>query len=316
MPSRRYHVVLNPKSGAALAAGLTAESLAAAFAHHGLDAVIDADNSAPFADRIRKARDSDADVVVSAGGDGTATGLAGALAGTTKALAILPLGTANLLARDLSLPLDLDATVAALGDMEPRQIDVGEVNGRVFLHKVVLGVIPSIAAAREQIRGRSDVGALFGFGRYFVRRLGRARRIALSITSRDTDDRVERVHAIAVANNAYDEGLGRIFARSSLDAGVLTLYVLKHLTLGDALRLSAEMLAGRWQQDEALDIASVRSVSIRSRRASVSAMIDGEVEMLQTPLNFRIRPKALTVLAPAPAVAEAPAPAAVLAGAA
>ena len=316
MPSRRYHVVLNPKSGAALAAGLTAESLAAAFAHHGLDAVIDADNSAPFADRIRKARDSDADVVVSAGGDGTATGLAGALAGTTKALAILPLGTANLLARDLSLPLDLDATVAALGDMEPRQIDVGEVNGRVFLHKVVLGVIPSIAAAREQICGRSDVGALFGFGRYFVRRLGRARRIALSITSRDTDDRVERVHAIAVANNAYDEGLGRIFARSSLDAGVLTLYVLKHLTLGDALRLSAEMLAGRWQQDEALDIASVRSVSIRSRRASVSAMIDGEVEMLQTPLNFRIRPKALTVLAPAPAVAEAPAPAAVLAGAA
>lgn len=314
MTSRRYHVVLNPKSGAALAAGVTADSLAAAFAHHGHDAVIDADDSAPFEQRIRRACDSDADVIVSAGGDGTATGLAGALAGTGKALAVLPLGTANLLARDLSLPLDLDATVAALGAMEPRQIDVGEVNGRVFLHKVVVGLIPSIALGREQLRGREGLRSMFVFGGYLLRRLTRARRIALAITSRDTDDRTQRVQAIAVANNAYDEGFGRVFARSSLDAGVLTLYVLKHLSVGDALRLSAEMLAGRWQQDEALDIASVRSVTIRSRRPTIAAMIDGEVEMLQSPLNFRIRPKALTVLAPVAAAAEAPAPA--LAGAA
>ena len=129
MASRRYHVLLNPRSGAALALGVTAETLAEAFTASGHDAVIDADDSAPFADRVRRARDSDADVIVSAGGDGTATGLAGALAGTGKTLAVLPLGTANLLARDLSLPLDLNATVAALGDMQPRLIDVGEVRG-------------------------------------------------------------------------------------------------------------------------------------------------------------------------------------------
>ena len=161
---RRYHIVLNPKSGAALAIGLTAEKLAASFAASGLEATMDADDSVPFAERIERAKNADAEVIVSAGGDGTATALANALADTGKALAVLPLGTANLLARDLALPLDLEATIAALGTMETRQIDVGEVNGRVFLHKVVVGLIPSIAAGREHIRGRQTLPALLGFG--------------------------------------------------------------------------------------------------------------------------------------------------------
>jgi len=47
--------------------------------------------------------------------------------------------------------------------------------------------------------------------------------------ARDTEHRIERIHAIAVANNNYDEGFGRIFSRNRLDAGTLTLYVLRHL---------------------------------------------------------------------------------------
>ena len=304
---RRYHIVLNPKSGAALAIGLTAEKLAASFAANGLEATMDVNDSMPFADRIELAKSADAEVIVSAGGDGTATALANALADTGKTLAVLPLGTANLLARDLSLPLDLEATIAALAEMETRQIDVGEVNGRVFLHNVVVGLIPSIAAGREHIRGHQTLPALLGFGGYFLRRLTRARRIALEITSADTTDRVERVQAIAVANNAYDQGLGRVFSRTALDSGQLTLYVLRHLTLNDVLRLSAEMLAGRWQGDDALGIESVGSVRIRMKRSSVKVMIDGEVEMFTSPLEFRIRPKALTVLAPVAAVVTDPA---------
>ncbi|MEO8757005.1 MAG: diacylglycerol kinase family protein [Devosia sp.] len=305
MQTRRFHILLNPKSGAALALGLTAETLSASFAANGHDATIDADDSAPFADRIQRAIDSDADVIVSAGGDGTATALAGALADTGKALAVLPLGTANLLARDLALPLDLDATVAALADMQPRLIDVGEVNGRVFLHKVVVGLIPSIAAGREHIRSRQDLPALIGFLGYFIRRLTRARRMALSIASAESGARLSRVQAIAVANNAYDEGFGRIFSRTRLDTGRLTLYTLSHLTFGDVIRLSAEMIAGRWQADEALTIESVTSASIRARNPTLQVMIDGEVEIMSTPLEFRIRPLALTVLAPVAVVLDA-----------
>jgi len=82
---------------------------------------------------------------------------------------------------------------------------------------------------------------------------------------------------------------------------VLTLYILNRLTVADVLRLAAEMIAGRWQADDGIVIEKVRSVSLRTKRKRVAAMIDGEVEMLETPLKFRIRPKALRVLVPAAA---------------
>ncbi len=298
MKSRRYHVLLNVNSGTALSLGLTPQLLEERFAAEGHTATVDNDCESPLSARIQRAVESGADVIVSAGGDGTATAVAAAIVGTAQAMAILPLGTANLLARDLKVPLDLEEAVTALARMEPRQIDVGEVNGRIFLHKVVIGLIPSIAAAREQIRGRTDLQAKLGFLNYFMRRLSRARRMAVEIDPRNGERRVERVQSIAVANNGYDEGMGKIFARENLNRGSLTLYVLRHLTVGDVLRLGMEMILGNWRQDEALEIEDVSGVTIRTHKQTLKAMIDGEVETLSVPLQFRIRPGALTVLAP------------------
>ena len=196
--------------------------------------------------------------------------------------------------------LDLEQALAALGTMEQRRIDVGEVNGRIFLHKVVIGFVPGVAAKREQLRGRKDLRAKVGFLRYFLRRLAQSRRIAVEIAPRDGVARVERVKAVAVANNAYDEGFGRVFSRQRLDGGKLSLYVLKQLTLVDVFRLTAKLLVGRWRNDPALQIESVEAVTIRAKQPMVVAMIDGEIEMLSTPLRFTIRPLALSVLAPAP----------------
>jgi len=64
------------------------------------------------------------------------------------------------------------------------------------------------------------------------------------------------------------------------------------------VRLWLEMAMGRWQGDEALVIESVRSVTLGAKRQAISAMIDGEVATLQTPLNFRIRERAVRVLVP------------------
>lgn len=303
MPEHDYHVVMNPNSGTALAMGLTPEVLAERFAAFGMTAHIDADARVPLDERIAKALASEADVVVAAGGDGTATALAGSLVGSNKTLAILPLGTANLMARDLAVPLDIEEALAAMATMEPRSIDVGEVNGRIFLHKVVVGFVPAIAAGREHIRGKTGLGAQIGFLRYFIRRIARAKRLALEISPEEGDVRVERVQAVAVANNSYDEGFGHVFSRPRLDGGFLTLYVMKHVTLIDVVRLSAEMLLGRWQEDEALQIETVREVTLRTSRRMIMAMIDGEVERMTVPLRFRIRPLALSVLAPVPVAA-------------
>jgi YegS/Rv2252/BmrU family lipid kinase len=293
-----YFVLLNANAGTANAIGVTAESLQALFKANGMTAIIDADTTVGMAVRIERALASGAGTIVAAGGDGTITALAGGLVGTDRKLAILPLGTVNALAKDLNVPLDLSTAVAALQTSESRQIDVGEVNGRIFLHKVVVGLIPGMAAGREKIRGRYDVAAKVGFLRYFFRRLARAKRMAVAIETDDGARRVERVQALAVASNAYDEGLGQFFSRQSLDRGTLTLYVLRHFTLGDFLRLTTGMLMGHWQDDDALSMQSVKSVTITTHKSLMKVMFDGEVMSIKTPLQFTIRPLALNVLVP------------------
>jgi diacylglycerol kinase family enzyme len=314
VPETSHHIVFNASAGTALASGLGAQDLVARFAALGHRVSIDADAARPFAERLETARNSSAPVLVAAGGDGTATALAEVAVETGRTLAILPLGTANLLARDLALPLTLDAWFEAYAAMAARRIDVGEVNGRMFLHKVVIGAVPGIAAAREQIRGRTDLSAKLGFAAHFVRRLSRLRRFAVEVTPGKGEPHIERVQSIAVANNDYDEGPGKVFARSRLDGGTLSLYLLRQLSLGDALRLGFGMLMGAWRNDDVLEIENVRSVVIRTRWRRVRAMVDGEIEMLRSPLSFRIRPLALSVLAPptatpAPDAAEQLAPA-------
>lgn len=310
---RHFHLLFNGRSGTALNTGVTSEALAELFAAAGHSVSIDADQHLPMAKRLARIRRSSAEVIIAAGGDGTVTAVAETIVDTPKSLAILPLGTVNALARDLGVPLDLRQWLAAIETMEPRHIDVGEVNGRIFLHKVVVGFVPGLAVGREQIRGRTEIGAKIGFLKFFLRRLFRSRRIAVEIAGLDGGTQVRRVVAVAVANNAYDEGLGRIFSRTEFDRGTLTLYLLKHLGFFDVLRLTAEMLLGKWQQDEALEIETASVLTIRARKRMLKVMLDGDVRGLSVPLRFRIRPAALAILAPVPAAAPAASPAPVLA---
>lgn len=300
-----YYVIFNERAGTAIAQGLTADALRSMFEDAGLRCHIDARNDVPLTERVGDAIASPADIIVAAGGDGTITALAEALTGSTKSLAILPLGTVNALAKDLNIPLEIRQSVEALANGERQLIDVGEVNGRTFLHKVVVGVIPAVAAGREYIRGREGIAAKIGFLRYFLRRLQRAKRMAVHIRTPEGETRIERVQAIAVASNAYDEGLGQFFSRSALNKGTLTLYILRHLTAGDVVRLSISMLLGRWQNDDALSIESVDAVTITTHKELLKVMFDGEVETLRSPLEFSIKAKALSVIAqPSAAVEE------------
>lgn len=297
--NQSYYVILNANAGTASASGISDSALHDMFVTNGLVATIDARSDCDMATRLRDAVASGASVIVAAGGDGTITAVAEAVVGTSKSLAILPLGTVNALAKDLHVPLDLPKAMANLSTGHEHRIDVGEVNGRVFLHKVVIGVIPGIAAGREHIRGRRDVAAKIALLRYFFRRLARAKRLAVVIVPDEGARRIERVQALAVASNAYDEGLGQFFSRHSLDRGALTLYTLKHLNVRDFVRLTIGMILGNWRNDEALSMESVRSVSIDTRQTLIKVMLDGEVVTLTTPLEFAIRPKALSVIVPA-----------------
>jgi diacylglycerol kinase family enzyme len=309
MSDRQYHIILNPKAGTVLALGLTAAILAEKFEQAGLRFDIDDDDEKPLEERIAAALAGPADTIVAAGGDGTVTAIAEALTGSDKALGILPLGTMNALGRDLGMPLDVDGAIAALAALEPQRIDVASVNGRLFLHNVLIGVIPSIAVAREAVRQDQSTGAWFGFFRFMLRRLARARRIAVAIEPEDGQHRIARLQAIAVANNSYDQRVGGFMTRKRINRGYLTLYMVSSLGFGDAVRLAVEMFAGRWRDDEVMTFEHMRKVTLRTKKPNLLVTIDGEVTTLPTPLTFEIKPLALSVLAMPPPETE-PAPSA------
>ena len=306
MPDRHYHVIFNPNAGTALATGITTAVLGELFSGAGLSFEIDDADDAPMAERIRRALAGPAEAIVAAGGDGTVLAVAAALLGTGRTLAVLPLGTLNGLARDLGLPLDLAPAVQALPLLAPRAIDVAEVNGRPFLHNVIIGVIPSIAVGRELVRG-GGVGAKLRFFGFMLRRLGRAKRIALALRPDEAPVRIERVQTLVVANNSYDQRLGAIMARRRLDRGTLTAYLVRSFRAGDAARLAFEMALGRWRDDPAIAYEKVRRLTVASKKERLLVTMDGEVLTLDTPLVFTVQPRRLDVLAPAMSAAE-PAP--------
>ena len=94
---------------------------------------------------------SDAEVIVAAGGDGTIDGIASVLADTGKILGVLPLGTFNLFANRLNIPLDLEAALHTAVNGRVAEINVGEVNGRVFLSRSSVGLYPFALRHREEM---------------------------------------------------------------------------------------------------------------------------------------------------------------------
>lgn len=306
MSNRHYHVIFNPNAGTALTTGLTTETLTELFTAAGLSFEIDDKDDEPLTDRIAKAIAGPADIIVAGGGDGTVLACAEGLLDSEKILAILPLGTINGLARDLELPLDIPKAVQILAELEPRAVDVAEVNGRPFLHNVIIGLVPGIGVGREKVRG-SGIGGKVKFTLFMIRRLARARRIALALQLNGTDNvRVERLQSLVVVNNSYDQRFGRFMARRRLDRGRLTAYLIRNLRFGDAVRLAAEMLLGTWGGDHVIEYEKVQQLTVLSKKPLLSVSMDGEVLMLETPLNFSVRPKSLNVLAPVVVEAETP----------
>jgi diacylglycerol kinase family enzyme len=113
---------------------------------------------ASIADAIAAALEGRPDVLVAGGGDGTVSAAAAALADGDVVLGVLPLGTLNHFAKDLGIPLDLDAAAAAIVAGRTARVDVGEVNGRVFVNNSSIGLYPEIVLDRERQRRRLGRG--------------------------------------------------------------------------------------------------------------------------------------------------------------
>jgi diacylglycerol kinase family enzyme len=279
----------------------TADRILAALRAAGHEAAMDLAASGEVEGRIEEAaRRRDIDAVIVGGGDGTVSCAAGHLAGTGKALGVLPLGTMNLFARDLGVPLELDAAVAALARAPWAAVDLGEINGIAFVNHASLGVHPWLIRHREAQMRRRGWGKLAATAVAWLRVLRRMPHLAVEIESEAGTTRI-RTPVIVIASNPFADGGGPIPTHDRFDQGRLGVYVGRSRTMFGFIRLVLAALLGRWNANAMLTAFEVRHLVVRGRRRRLRVSIDGEVKTLPQPLDCRIRRGALIAMMPPPA---------------
>ncbi len=299
-PTRRRSIALvaNTKAGGLLGRDAQAPTWHDALQRAGFDIVPIAEGALP--DRLAQARACGADHIVVAGGDGTIACAAKILAGSGTELRIVPAGTMNLLARDLRIPAgDAPAAIAILRDGAPRDIDAAELNGEVFLCAAMLGTPAQLGHHREEARRRGNglAGWLY-FARAFLRAVRRHRALTLRVTVAGKTQ-ILRTPSLTITVNALNDETGQIFARDRLDGGMLCVYAVRHRSAMDLLRLLFNTLRGRIASDPSVTVLRGPTVRIETSTAALRVLIDGEERLLHTPLQARIMPRALRVIAPA-----------------
>ena len=299
MPGLKLAVVLNRRAGTLFGRSIEdgAREIEARFARAGSSASVTIEAGRATIDAIRHAARSDAHVVVVGGGDGTVRSAARIVLEHGKTLGILPLGTVNLLARDLGIPFDLDAAIDALAAGEIRRIDVGVVNGRIFLSTSGLGFFVHMAQAREEWRSSSMRSKWVAFAGALWTALARAPDFEIDI---DTGDglRAVRTRAVLTTNNIYEDVPGLVAKRPRLDRGELALHIARHQSRLATLRAAVLAINGGWQVDPGVETIRTRSFTVLSDRSHMRVSNDGELDVIKTPLLYRVRPRALAVLAP------------------
>jgi len=234
--------------------------------------------------------------VVAGGGDGTVNAVAGKLAGTDTPLGVLPMGTLNHFAKDAGIPLNLAAAVRNLFTGQVTRVDVGEVNRRVFVNNSGVGFYPHFVRQREEQEKHGHVKrvAFMLALRAVVRRY-----IRLRIKVRmDQADALEHVTPfLFVGNNRYQTSGLRIGTRSGLDSGRLWVCTAPTLGRRHVITVAMRTLFGG-ATDQELSAFEAQELWVEPGTARVNVSTDGEVSIMDAPLHYKIRPRALGVVVP------------------
>ena len=243
--------------------------------------------------------------IVAVGGDGTVNAVASHLVGTDRDLGILPMGTFNYVARDLGIPPQWDAAVRLIADGATRTLDVGEVNGRIFLNNAGLGAYVMLVRRRERafrLFGRSRIGAYLLVLRSL---LGLRRSFALKVS---VDGKLWRYRTpmAFIARNAHQLTSHGLPGADCIARRELALYVAPDCDRWQLLRLAIGLALGRLRPERDFALHCGGEILVETHRRTRHVVCDGERLRMSAPFHFRVRRDALRVIAPAVADAGAP----------
>jgi diacylglycerol kinase family enzyme len=244
----------------------------------------------------------DVDAVIVGGGDGSISTAGSIFVGTGKAMGLIPLGTFNLFARSLRIPIGFDAALEALPSCIIESVDVGSLTdgagtSHVFLHHVSLGFHPRFIEIRDAIPYGSRVGKMLASLRVWGRTVTSIRRVSLAISG-DLQHPRRHYYQIAVTVGSFREGIGNFPHAEDLTKGDLDVVLMPANSRVEFVVAALLAAVGRWRSNPLIEVTAVHRIRFDSRHRVLPVSLDGELMLRPLPLSFEVRPKALKVLHP------------------
>jgi diacylglycerol kinase family enzyme len=292
-------VILNTSSGLTGHSRSIGEKLRELFRAHGIEAhVLTAERGDDIPELARRAVERNpGGVVVAAGGDGTVSTVADAVRRAGGVLGIIPMGTLNHFARDMGIPLEVEEAIRTIAAGHVVEVDVGEVNGTSFINNSSLGLYPNIVRGRvaqqRRLRRPKRTAMLWAI----AATMRRAPLLKLTLRL-DGGDQSCVSPFVFIGNNDYTMEGFHIGKRERLDGGKLSIYTTTRRTAGGLFMLALRALFGTLRQAEDFNEARARTLRVGTPHPQMFVATDGEVTVMQTPLEYSILPRALTVIAP------------------
>lgn len=252
----------------------------------------------PFENLPEIARDitrlhATADAVVVCGGDGSISSAAPAIMESGLPLGIIPAGTANDLARTLSIPLDHAAAADLIVTGHTRRIDVGSVNGHAFFNVASIGLSSELAEKLDP-QTKKRFGRI-GYAVAALRVLTGAKRFSARIVEKGKGTRV-KTYQIAIGNGRLYGGGNVVADTAAIDDGRLDLYSLEMSNLWKSVLMARAFRSGTHGAWEEVRTARCVEFKVETRRP-MPINTDGEI-VTATPAHFRVLPAAISVFAP------------------
>lgn len=235
--------------------------------------------------------------IVAAGGDGTVNAVVRALLPTAHELGILPVGTANLFARALGLPLELEGAVAVVAAGQARDLDLGQVEDRIFVNNCAVGMYAELSRRRERLRERHQgwwkplrwiVDTVLSA--WIVMRAWRLFHVRMRLGGAPEE---RRVPMVGVTTNDYSQG----FPGRRDEDPELAVYVPRTTGALTTFFVALKVVLQGVQGTRRLEVHRARSLEIRGA-GPLPLAVDGEVTERGPTLRFEALPRALRVCAP------------------
>lgn len=294
--SSPIEVIVNAGSGS-VEREETGRRLIELFNENGVEANVRlAKNGGEIDEFAGRAASGNAEIIVAGGGDGTISAVAAHVIKAKKTLGILPLGTLNNFSKDLQIPQDLAEAVRIIAEGKTKEIDVAEVNGRIFVNNSSIGLYPRLVRkrVRQQRLGRGKWWAAFWAALRIMRR-SPFLKVKLKVGN---EEKLLRTPFVFIGNNEYEMDFFNIGRRNTLDDGKLSVYFLHRTGRTGLFLLVLRTILGRLRQAEDFEEINTEEITIEARKKLMPVAFDGEVASLRMPLVYKILPKALRVIAP------------------